>query len=716
MVLPLAVPLAIAGIGAIAGGAAGAGLGRKKAQYATTERGYQPDYRAPNIGGTERLNLYTNVNQMSDEDLIAYIASGQAGPELQARYRELGQQYRPLTPGTPSEYVDENGVFHATADFYSPNDPYIAQDKEAVAKVNAAIAEEARAQLEGQDLVTGYQDVGRGELWGQQDRDVGGQILQKGFDFQDRAPVQGQFGNMSFESGLANTSRNAATAQLASQVRANAARTSAQTSANQLGTDYDRMVAAYGAALGQQAQGIGQGNAQLGYMQDVMLGRAGPSLAEQQSNRVLGDQISNQMAMAKSGPGFSPAAQREAAVQGSQMQDAQRMQLAELRAAEQLQAQQEVGRLIGQQQAAGQAFGSAALGGANQLGGLSATRTGLAQNLYGQDVGLYGMERSAAQNQYQMDLNRLLGMTGYDISKAQTSAGLSDAQRARDDAMRQYYGNLGTTVRGQGYTMAANQAQNNLALEQLRVQANQGDLARGAALDQFNVGTYNANRPNILGGIASGLGGLGSIAGAYAGSSAGGAGAAPAPQAAYGPAYSAASSNPQGWNYASDERSKEIIDEKTDQVNVLLNMLAKQQSSSEVVDPWAKAAPKRESGAPMSAGDQAIGKEMTDRVNQTLTGLGAQPVPEWKYTPEARATNPAATGPGPRVGYTTRQLKESGPVGKAMVKTDPSSGLEVVDGGAATSFSLAGLGELQRQNEELRKRLEALEAQNRGVM
>lgn len=448
----------------------------------------------------------------------------------------------------------------------------------------------------------------------------------------------------------------------------------------QAGTDYSR-------AVGQYGQGVDQ----LAFLQALQRGEAGPSLAEQQSNRMLGEQVASQMAMAKSGSSFSPEAQRQAALSGEAMAANQRQQLAELRAAEQLSAIQQVNAGLVNQQAGAQSLAGltaqqqqALLAQQSQLAGATSAQQ---QALLGQREYLGGITQQ--QQQY------LLNQQGLDLNLANSQAGLSAQQRAQNDAMQQAQQQLALQYLQHGTGLEQQQALNDLSL--YGIQVGQGQSAAALAQQQYQ---YQQNREDEQRNAAyQALGSFGEAAANFGMSYAQGQQQTPQPSSAstgveysYAPGVSPQGGYMQGGAQYSDARSKEIIAAQQSQIQSLLEQLSKSSPAA-----------------------RADGAGQPSEADRTLANLAGVTAPSWRYTEEARAAAPEATGPGTRIGYTTEQLKRAGPAGRSMVSTDPRTGLEQIDTGAASTFSLAALGQQQREIDRLRSELEAMQRSRGGV-
>jgi len=451
--------------------------------------------------------------------------------------------------------------------------------------------------------------------------------------------------------------------------------------------------------------------AQIEYLRAVQAGTAGESLAEQQSNRMLGEQTKALMAASRSGPGFNPAAQTASMRAGGGMMDAQRQQLAEMRAQEEI-----------------------------------ANREQL--------IGLLGMSREGAQGTANLfgEQGRMAGdMYGADTAVATENARLVMAARAGDDNARALLMNAGIDWRNAGYDLLGDQADNELERERIAAEA-----ASNAANIGFRTDTYNTDRrderTDRLIGAGGKLVGNAAIAGAnYADNGANG---------GFG-------SNPgDNWqdpsSMYSDEATKKELESANDTISYLLEQLAGQ--SGGAVNPWGPmAAPRRTDivnpWEPYGEAPRAVGRmpnqgsevpvpnpwseptpdqkklaaDLEAAGSETVQGIEGAPVltPEqqalydgldaeekallanlagvdpqqWEYKDSVRKKNPKKAPPGRHVGYTTQQLERAGEAGKAMVTTDPKTGYDQLDPGAVASFSLGAVGDQERRVRELENRV-----------
>lgn len=177
--------------------------------------------------------------------------------------------------------------------------------------------------------------------------------------------------------------------------------------------DYSQANQDYAAQRGVDAQQGQFGN----YLQDVMMGRAGPSLAEQQMKAGTDQSIAAQMAMANSARGGYgvAAAQRQAANQGAAMQQQNVVNTGMARAQEQMQARSQYGQQL-QAQRAQQL----------QAMGYSAQQAQYQAGLEQQQHGL--------NDQYQLGVEGLRNQAGLGQLQAQTAGQNLKFQGAAADA------------------------------------------------------------------------------------------------------------------------------------------------------------------------------------------------------------------------------------------------------------------------------------------
>jgi len=487
-------------IGGLAGGGGGGG------DPPPVQR-YQAPPTAGFIGGTNVHDVRAPTESMSDDELYRLMLEhpeqfGLTDEQSDVLYGR--GDYAMPSPGIGStgQLGDvPGGGFGIEQQGASAKDPYLQLLLGQIRNANP-------------DVATGQAETPWAVDQGRQDVVSGDELVRAGLTMEGRAPTvrdesridagRGAFGE-SRQNAFANASQAADDrALMSSMLEQDRGAMQGQLAAGQVGIgaattqglaqQQDAIAAGQGQLQGQ----LGQGQEQLDYLRAVQRGEAGPSLAEQMSNRLLGEQVQNQMAMAKSGSSFSPGAQRQATMAGSNMADAQRQQVSEMRAREQLQAQQLVGSMLGQQQAGVQNAAQFGLGGQQTAAqfGLQGAGQGAQFGLQGAGqigqlgtqgtqalAGLTQAQQQAWLQQQQQDAARVSQEMGWQNQGAQ----LTEQQRARDDAYRQYLASLGMDVRGQGYNLLAGQAGNQVQLAGIESGAQQAAQSAGQRSYEFDT-------------------------------------------------------------------------------------------------------------------------------------------------------------------------------------------------------------------------------------
>ena len=285
---------------------------------------------------------------------------------------------------------------------------------------------------------------------------------------------------------------------------------------------FDRTAAPQAASLGQAGQDVrGMQLAGLEQLQQRASGTV-PTIAEQQLQRGLEQQLAAQAAQAN--VGGSPLAQRQAQMQGAQAMQQTAGQSALAAQQERMQAEQAL--LAASQGVRGQDLSRAqAEAGfqqqANLAGADLASREALAQAQLQQQAGLAGYQGALQQTAQQAQLEQQAGLAGYQgqLQQAQMNAQLQAQQQQQLNALESQF-------LAQGY--GADQAQQQ-ALLTLRAQ-NLG-VARGAAQQQATAAQAARTGATqawggVLSGLSQGIPGMGDMfSGIGGGGGAGGAGA-----------------------------------------------------------------------------------------------------------------------------------------------------------------------------------------------
>lgn len=399
-----------------------------------------------------------------------------------------------------------------------------------------------------------------------------------------------------------------------------------------------------------------------------------PSAAEIYGGKLLDDSVNSQMGMAASargGPAAIGAAQRSAAFTGAQTQQQGALGLSAQRATEMAQ-----GR-------------DAYLGAAGQAGAQAAG--------YGTLAGSYGNQAGTMRSQ--------------DAQGAQAQAGLDDAQAARNQQNQQYYEQLAFNTQKQQQDAALQQYQEGKASQVANRNANDKenedawgrvkDVAGAVAGAGFIFSDINA-KDDVSGGGGSGMGGM---MGGFNPMSA---------LSAYAPKMMMSDSNTK--YIVSDERAKKEAFSAGASFGV---QVAKGQPvMSEQMPEYAR--PAEAFGPPSPPAGQGHvyapspkrGFETASSPSAVLTRPNEDPVAganraqeasAYTYKPgiaEKSGQTPGEVNVGPMA-----QTMASDPVASTAVKQDPGTGLYVLDSNKLSKLHSAGIGSLQKQVDDIHKRL-----------